>query len=327
MTRLESGRQTSSYEPFDLRETIDKATLLYRKEAKRRDLEFRLELEDSPSTVVGDATKIQTVVQNLTANACASTVNSPVSCLNSIAVKYTSEGTIIVSCMVSDEAEDVRPLHQTLVDIAIADTGIGMSTEKLEGIFRDLEKVGTLEPKTSGNTGLGAFNCFRIYTPCDNPSGLGLAVVARIVEQLDGQLRVDSKAGLGSRFSFLIPLALPSDTVFPPLSSSPVGSGVSTIARFIHPRRRSNGNFDDVDSFVEAMVGSGRSAPFSQKRIENGESEPPIKAVKVDTFAAEVQTMARRCQAQLPIVPSPPREDTTDEHPYLRILIVEVSTS
>ncbi|KAG5721911.1 Cyanobacterial phytochrome B, partial [Termitomyces sp. T112] len=67
LTRLESGRQTSFHEPFDLRNTIDKATRLYRKEAERRNIQFRLELEKSPGTVVGDATKIQTVVQNLTA--------------------------------------------------------------------------------------------------------------------------------------------------------------------------------------------------------------------------------------------------------------------
>ena len=38
--------------------------------------------------------------------------------------------------------------------------------------------------------------------------GLGLAVVARIVEQLGGRLRVHSDVGKGSRFSFLIPLTV-----------------------------------------------------------------------------------------------------------------------
>ncbi|KAG5724226.1 Cyanobacterial phytochrome B, partial [Termitomyces sp. T112] len=150
-------------------------TRLYRKEAERRNIQFRLELEKSPGTVVGDATKIQTVVQNLTANA----------------LKYTTEGTITVSCAVFGEPEGTRPPNQTVVDITVADTGSGMPAQKLERIFRDLEKVDTLESKVSGNAGLG----------------LGLAVVARITEQLDGQLRVDSKVGVGSRFSFLVSLA------------------------------------------------------------------------------------------------------------------------
>ncbi|KAG5351128.1 hypothetical protein C0989_007834 [Termitomyces sp. Mn162] len=288
LTRLESGRQTSFHEPFDLRNTIDKATRLYRKEAERRNIQFRLELEKSPGTVVGDATKIQTVVQNLTANA----------------LKYTTEGTITVSCAVFGEPEGTRPPNQTVVDIAVADTGSGMPAQKLERIFRDLEKVDTLESKASGNAGLG----------------LGLAVVARITEQLDGQLRVDSQVGVGSRFSFLVSLALSSDPISSPLPLSSVGSGNYPHPRFIHPRRRSSGKSDDLDSFVEALVGYGGSPPFPQKRIEAGEMLP-IKAVKVDTFAAEVQTMTRRSQANLAILPF--TKVTTAEHPYLRILIVE----
>ncbi|KAG6895344.1 hypothetical protein C0992_001740, partial [Termitomyces sp. T32_za158] len=69
LTCLESGWQTSSLEPFNLQETIDKATCLYQKEAKQQNLKFCLEIEDSPNAVVRDETKIQTVVQNLTANA------------------------------------------------------------------------------------------------------------------------------------------------------------------------------------------------------------------------------------------------------------------
>jgi signal transduction histidine kinase len=68
LTRLESGQETSFNEPFDLQDAIEDATHLYRKEAQRRNLTFKMELEQSPKTVVGDAKKIRTVVQNLTAN-------------------------------------------------------------------------------------------------------------------------------------------------------------------------------------------------------------------------------------------------------------------
>jgi signal transduction histidine kinase len=68
LTRLESGNETSFNEPFDLHFAIEEATHLYRKEAERRDVKFVLELQESPRTVVGDAKKIRTVVQNLTAN-------------------------------------------------------------------------------------------------------------------------------------------------------------------------------------------------------------------------------------------------------------------
>ncbi|KAG6865509.1 hypothetical protein C0991_001939 [Blastosporella zonata] len=310
LTRLESGRETSFNEPFDLHETIEKATLLYRREAERRNLQFHLELEDTP-IVLGDATKIQTLVQNLTANA----------------LKYTTKGIITVSCTIFHEPEGTHTGDQMVVDITVADTGSGMSTEKLENIFRDLEQVGTLEP-TVQNGGLGA-SMFspRLFLSIQSPLGLGLAVVARIVEQLGGQLRVNSKVDEGSQFSFLIPLVLEcSHPVSPSLSRASVLSGDSQ-AKFPNPRRRSSST-SDLESFIESMVGSssGGSAPrFPRKGIEPaGTSTPPIRAVKVDTFASEVMTMmTRRSQIHLPLVTSPPPEISTDEHPYLRILIVE----
>ena len=95
LARLESGGETSFNEPFNLRETITDAIQLYkyvlfpfslflldfsdpgpiylcgwnRNEAKRRNIDFDLDLSGSPHVVIGDAKKIRTVVANLTANA------------------------------------------------------------------------------------------------------------------------------------------------------------------------------------------------------------------------------------------------------------------
>lgn len=56
-------------EPFDLPFIIEEATNLYKSEAVRRGLEFRIDCENSPRMVIGDSSKIRTVVANLTANA------------------------------------------------------------------------------------------------------------------------------------------------------------------------------------------------------------------------------------------------------------------
>lgn len=66
---MESGTETSFNETFDLRGAIQEATSIYRKEAERRNLQFILDLAESPTMVIGDVKKIRTVVQNLTANA------------------------------------------------------------------------------------------------------------------------------------------------------------------------------------------------------------------------------------------------------------------
>ncbi|KAH9480564.1 Cyanobacterial phytochrome B [Psilocybe cubensis] len=176
LTRLESGTETSFNEAFDLRTAIQEATLIYRKEAKRRNLQFILDLAESPTMVIGDIKKIRTVVQNLTANA----------------LKFTTEGCITVSCKTFGEPEGLRNVDQIAVEILVSDTGCGISASRLESIFRQFEHVEPSQPKSNGDPGVG----------------LGLAVVSRIVEQLGGQLRVDSEAGIGSKFSFLIPLSL-----------------------------------------------------------------------------------------------------------------------
>ena len=69
LTKLESGNETMFNEPFDLQSIIMEATNLYKYEAERKGLDFELDLSSSPRMVVGDSSKIKTVVANLTANA------------------------------------------------------------------------------------------------------------------------------------------------------------------------------------------------------------------------------------------------------------------
>jgi signal transduction histidine kinase len=87
--------------------------------------------------------------------------------INRGVVKYTAEGSITVGCTTFEEPEDLRGLNQTALNIFVADTGCGIPPERLGSIFREFEKVESIEPKTSSGGGVG----------------LGLAVVARIVEQ------------------------------------------------------------------------------------------------------------------------------------------------
>ena len=66
---MESGQETFFNEPFDLQATIHEAVHLYKIEALRRNIDFKVDTANSPRLVIGDAKKIRTVVANLTANA------------------------------------------------------------------------------------------------------------------------------------------------------------------------------------------------------------------------------------------------------------------
>ncbi|KAK0464731.1 uncharacterized protein EV420DRAFT_1061466 [Desarmillaria tabescens] len=217
LTRLESGNETSFNEPFNLPAAIEEAINPYRSEAQRRSIDFILEISESPKEVVGDARKIRTVVENLTANA----------------LKYTTEGSITVCCVPTQGPVGLHDYQQTAVEIVVADTGCGIQQDKMESIFREFEQAESLEPKTRTEA-----------------VGLGLAVVARIVKQLSGQLRVDSKVGQGSCFSFLILLASHAGGVNPvsgPSQASPSGS----LRLLSRPPSINSGN--EIDSLIETI--------------------------------------------------------------------------
>ena len=283
-----------------------------------------------------------------------------------ILVKYTKDGSITVQCRTFGEPEGLRAPKQTAVEIIVADSGCGIPSDKLESIFREFEQVESFVPRTPSSAGLGmAAQRHRfLISSLFNILGLGLAVVARIVEQLGGQLRVDSKVNQGSQFSFLIPLALPSNGQE---ISSPSGSrhsGGSSV--YINSSRGSGRNSvtgsagSDIDSLVEALQSNHmaspkimaaspndglaeRSSPIGRSpsagQVEVVDSANAIRPVKVELDGPDLVTR-RPAAASIPPVPLGQAESTPSivaqsnpasmvvnsslDFPKLRVLIVEV---
>ncbi|KAK7049021.1 hypothetical protein R3P38DRAFT_3620537 [Favolaschia claudopus] len=271
LTRLESGNETTFNEPFDLQYAIDDATHLYRKEAQRRNIAFHLELDQSPKVVVGDSKKIRTVVQNLTANS----------------LKNPSEGTITVACATYDEPELLRGPKQTAVEIVVEHTGCGIGPDRLASIFREFEQVEPLEPRPGAGGGLGS----------GGGVGLGLAVVARIVEQLGGQLRVESKDGEELALS----------------SSSSKDSSFKSLK--VRSRRQSltSSGAGEIDSLVDAIASNHIAGLSPQGSVRGREpsndplqitqavmpvvfgisdSSTPNRPVKVDDFGLDTPAIS-----------------------------------
>ncbi|KAF5380673.1 hypothetical protein D9757_007064 [Collybiopsis confluens] len=320
LTRLESGNDFSINEPFDLANNIQDAISIYRNEALRRNLEFEVDIDQCPSIVIGDAKKIRTVVQNLTANASAESAL--------LSVKYTTEGKISVRCLPYGEPEGLRGPSSTAMEIVVADTGCGIAPIKLESMFREIEQVESAEPKTTLEPGVG----------------LGLAVVARIVEQLGGQLRVKSKVGEGSQFSFLLPLSLSvANSEASEVGSSKRSRSDSSVGSL---RTRSN----EIDSIVEALasgVASSRSSPAhsvdDQQSVRGPsrssvlgtfpvpDSQYPVRPIRVSDFDAVPPIIRQKSVSNIssarpsPVIADKAKDDsvTTTEKSSLRVLIVE----
>ena len=100
-------------------------------------------------------------------------------CLLSNALKFTAEGGRV----------DVRAVVDgDMVEISVADTGVGIAPEDQEAVFEEFRQVGRASKKVEG-------------------TGLGLALVRKFVELHGGRIRVKSELGVGSTFTFTLPLA------------------------------------------------------------------------------------------------------------------------
>jgi signal transduction histidine kinase len=99
--------------------------------------------------------------------------------LLSNAIKFTPEGSVTVRAA----AEGAR------VRVDVIDTGIGIRAEDLEAIWADFRQLDQSRTREYGGT------------------GLGLSIVRRLVERLEGEVRVASVPGAGSVFSVLVPTA------------------------------------------------------------------------------------------------------------------------
>lgn len=182
LTKTEEGNDLIKDEIFDLSACIKEAAEPFRKDAKRKGIGYEvIDHPGLPKLVHGDQRRVRQAVTNLTANA----------------VEHTTEGFVRVECYTSwTEGQKVR------VEILVEDTGCGMSNAKLDALFRDLEQVTDADEELSDEGPVMSE---------DKPKtlGLGLAVVARIVRTMHGQLRLKSEDGKGSRFVIQLPFDMP----------------------------------------------------------------------------------------------------------------------
>jgi nitrogen-specific signal transduction histidine kinase len=189
LTKAEEGQDLVKDEIFDLPATIKEATDSFKGDAKRKGLEYKvIEHPGVPQFVHGDQRRVRQAVANITANA----------------MQHTTSGLVHIEIWLQ-EISDGR----ATVEIVVQDSGSGMANDKLDALFQDLEQVttdgdGMLDDSEEGSRRLTQGKDNRIL-------GLGLAMVARIVRNMDGQLRLKSEEGKGSRFVIQLPFVLPND--------------------------------------------------------------------------------------------------------------------
>ncbi len=170
-SRCESGDLPLHEVKFDLLELIQNLIALLKPSAQDKNLDFNVTVDEHlPRYVISDSARLQRILLNLLGNA----------------IKFTHQGAINLSIRV------VKLKTQcVIVEYRVQDTGIGIREDQQALIFTRFSR---LHPAYQGQ-----------YAG----SGLGLALVKQFVNELKGEIHVESVEGQGSIFSCLIPLRIP----------------------------------------------------------------------------------------------------------------------
>jgi two-component system sensor histidine kinase/response regulator len=157
LTRIESGQRERAVRRLDLPELAHASIELFAVDAARRDITVTLDAPDDVE-LMADAGEVEIVLNNLVSNA----------------IKYNRDGGTVTVSLRRREGG---------IEIAVADTGIGLKPEEAAKLFREFVRIKNEHTvKVLG-------------------SGLGLSTVRKIATMYDGDTRVESAPGVGSTFS------------------------------------------------------------------------------------------------------------------------------
>ncbi len=171
--KIEAGKIELEKQPVDLFELTEKITSTFNMQAKSKGLKFNVSLdEDMPQYVIGDQLRLYQILANLASNA----------------VKFTNEGTILLSVERISGNDDHNKLR-----FSVRDTGIGIDPKKQDMIFHSFTQADQSTTRQYGGTGLGT------------------TISWQLVELMGGELAVQSELGEGSTFSFTLDMETAAD--------------------------------------------------------------------------------------------------------------------
>ena len=157
--------------PIDLRAITNVVITLSQPLAYQKNLELINNIPEDLPNAEADENRLQQILHNLIGNA----------------IKFTPSGIVEISAKVIDTPELQSP--EGTLAITITDTGIGISEDKFERIFQSFEQAEGSTAREYGGT------------------GLGLAVTKQLVELHGGKISVESALGVGSQFTFTLPIS------------------------------------------------------------------------------------------------------------------------
>ncbi len=171
MSRLEHGEKgTLDYAPMNLKTCIEDSASLFLQQARREKKVLTITSELENPMVYCDQFRLNQILNNLLSNA----------------FKYSTEGALIHVDLIQIDAKNNHGKYQ----LQVKDTGIGMTQEFLEKIFEPFARETTFAPTKITGT------------------GLGMPIVKSLVQQMSGEIAIQSTLGEGTCITIILPLQI-----------------------------------------------------------------------------------------------------------------------
>lgn len=171
-SKIEKGFFPVTDKKFNLANLIDKIIVVEKLAAKNKQLEISAHLDQKlPKVLIGDSYRFYQILINLMSNA----------------IKFTEEGHVKLLARLINPVED----KTIIVRFTVEDTGVGIPQDKIDDLY---DRFNRLNPSNQG-----------IY----KGMGLGLKIVRQLVDELGGEIDVQSHPGKGTQFHCSFPFKLP----------------------------------------------------------------------------------------------------------------------
>lgn len=176
LSKVEMGTLDLFEDPFSLRSIVMESVNLFKPQAKEKGLELSYNIHpEIDISYAGDEGRIRQILFNLVGNS----------------IKFTDHGSIKINV----EAAPINCLDKQSLSFSVSDTGVGIPQSYQERIFDSFTQVdGSLSRRYKG-------------------AGLGLSIVKRLIELMDGSVEIDSTPNVGTSINFTIALKVSESAV------------------------------------------------------------------------------------------------------------------
>lgn len=166
LAKVEAGKMTFEYAPFNLSNSISEILQLFETKIKEAKLQLTFKFDPNiPEFLIGDSVRLNQIILNLVSNA----------------IKFTKKGSINIAIQMLNEDNG-----NVTLEFSVTDTGIGIPKKNLSTIFDKFQQATNETSNVYGGT------------------GLGLTIAKQLVELQGGTISVKSKVDKGSTFSFIL---------------------------------------------------------------------------------------------------------------------------